>query len=190
MNNKVSEKIYFLGSRLNNEESIILEKKEKMDFAFFASLEEVKALFCQAYDLLLAPSFKPSFPPSKEEIIYHRGFSKLIGFYPVILEMNKENYTLDVLKWKCPGVQIYQTDDKFFGETDYYHMAMRSGFLKTYEVLDIVHDIETTPYVGPDGNMVLRINKVSYRDSLKPQPPLKPFSEEEIKNILRKRGYL
>lgn len=68
---------------------------------------------------------------------------------------------------------------------------MRTGFFREYQVLDIVRDIESTPFVGPDGKMVLRINQISNAPSnAHGNDTQKQISEDEVKKILRERGYL
>lgn len=158
-----SDTIYLLGSRLNGIESVVIENKQTMQLASFANLEAAKANFVQAYDLLLAPSFTPSYPPGKEEMAYHQGFMRLAAFYPVIFGLNKKDYLEVFSHWREKDASLFQTRDRFFGDLDFWHCPMRSGFLKTYGVLDIVWDIESTPFIGPDGKMVIRINEYSFQ---------------------------
>ena len=155
----------------------------------FANLEDARGSFSKAYKLLLSPSFTPSSNPGKEEIAYHQGFMRLMTFYPVILGLEKENYLQIFRKWRKKKAPIFQTKEKFY-DRDYWHCPMRTGFFKEYEVLDIVWDIESTPFIGPDGQMVLRINQISSYSNDPGKDILRPISEEEIKNILRERGYL
>lgn len=100
MANTLSHKTYLLGSKLNGNETVILKDKSAMRLWTFANLEEAEGSFSQAYKLLLSPSFTPSPNPGKEEIAYHQGFMRLMTFYPVILELEKENYSQTFRKWR------------------------------------------------------------------------------------------
>lgn len=183
-----SDSIYLLGSRLNEVESVIITDRLTMQLFTYTSLQEAKEHFVQAYDLLLAPTFRPSFPPGKEEIAYHQGFMRLAAFYPVILQLDKNNYLEVFDKWRIAAALLFRTRDRFFGDLEYWHCPVRPGFLKTFGALDIVSDIESTPFIGPDGNIVIRVNEYGYADDT--NRPLKPLTEEQMKEILRKRGFL
>lgn len=180
------ENIYLLGSKITGIESVVIENRQAMQLTSFETLEQAKANFIKAYDLLLAPTFTPSLPPSKEEIAYHRGFMRLATFYPVILQLPRSVYLEEFSKWRHAEIPLFQTQEKFYGDLDYWHCAMRTGFFKTYLVLDVVHDIESTPFIGPNGKMVIRINQFSSD----PDQPLMPLTDQQIREHLRKRGYL
>lgn len=190
MADALSQKTYLLGSKFNGNETVILKDKSAMRLWVFANLEDAKDSFSKAYKLLLSPSFTPSSNPGKEEIAYHQGFMRLMTFYPVILELEKENYLQIFRKWRKKKAPIFKTKEKFYNR-EYWYCPMRTGFFKEYAVLDIVQDIESTPFVGPDGQMVLRINQISQSTSNDTDNNIaKQISEEEVKKILRKRGYL
>lgn len=184
-----NKKIYLLGSKLNNVDSLIVRDREASALIHFNSLEEAKACFHSLYKILLAPSFKPSVPPSAEEIQYHQHFMMLVSFYPVVLEFDIDSYKNHLLKWCKKKQAAFCTEEKFF-KAEYWHRPMLSGFLDTFGVLDITRDIERTPFIGPDGNMVLRINEVSHSKEGEPGQRPKPITQEEIEKILRERGYL
>lgn len=94
----VNKKIYLIGSKLNNVDSLIVRDSEASALIHFNSLEEAKACFNSLYKILLAPSFKPSIPPSAEEIQYHQRFMMLMSFYPVVLEFDSSDYRRGCLK--------------------------------------------------------------------------------------------
>lgn len=183
-----SHNIYILGSKVYGSESIIVTDKDKLSITTaFDTLDEAKGSFRVAYDTLLAPSFRPSIPPSDEELHYHQEFMRLIAFYPIIIELNREDGSNILKEWKDDSSPIFQTPEKFY-KIDYWHCPMRTGFFKKYGVLDIAKDIETTPFVGTDGKMVIRINKIDYGPDNRMGH--RGLSEEEIDELLRKRGYL
>lgn len=187
MEDVTGEKIYILGSKLNDVESIIVSDKKKTTVVSFSTLELAKDSFKKTYDLLLAPKFTPTFPPGKEEMKYHTEFMKLMSFCPVFVELETKNVA-DILKsWIAPGKDFFRAEEKFFPD-DYWHVPMRTGFLERFGVLDIAKDIETTPFVGANGKMVFRINKRSFGPigNLDDQQ----LSQKEIDEILRQRGYM
>lgn len=184
----VSKKIYLIGSKLNDLDSLIVRDSKASALIHFTSLEEAKACFNSLYKVLLAPSFKPSSPPNAKEIQYHQNFMMLMSFYPVVLEFDSD-YRSHLLKWRKKKKPAFCTQEKFFA-TDYWHCPMRSGFLEEFGILDITRDIERTPFVGPDGNMVIRVNQISHSKKREPPDLFKPITQEEIDKILRERGYL
>lgn len=183
-----NEKVYILGSRLNDIESVIIEGKKKPGVIAFNTLELAKNSFRETYDLLLAPKFTPSFPPGKEEMKYHTEFMQLISFSPVFVELDRKNASDIIKAWIDQGSEVFETEDKFLQRKDYWHVPMRTGFLERFGVLDIAKDIETTPFVGANGKMVFRINKRSFGPigNLDDQQ----LSQKEIDEILRQRGYM
>lgn len=183
-----NKKIYLIGSKLNNVDSLIVRDSEASALIHFNSLEEAKACFNSLYKILLAPSFKPSIPSSAKEMQYHQRFMMLMSFYPVVLEFDSSDYRSHLLKWRKKKKPAFCTQEKFF-TGEYWHRPMRSGFLKEFGVLDITRDIERTPFIGPDGNMVLRVNEISHYKEGEPDPAPKPITQEEIDKILRERGY-
>lgn len=187
MGKNKGEKIYVLGSKLNEMESIILEKGETMGVVGFSTLESAKNSFKDSYDLLLVPQFTPSFPPSSKEMQYHTAFMKLISFYPIFVEIDKKNASEVLMEWRDKAHDVFQTEENFFMR-EYWHMPMRTGFFEKFGALDIVKDIETTPFVGPDGKMVHRVNRRTFG----PVGNLANYqlSQKEIDEILRQRGYL
>lgn len=183
------QKIYLLGSKADGIESVIITDLETLSVSCFETFEDAKDSFAKAYNLLLAPSFTPSIPPSEEELEYHRELMRLIVFYPVIVELDRAKGPEILTEWRNEMQPVYQPAEKFY-DGNYWHCPMRCGFFKEYGVLDIVTDIETTPFVGADGKMVLRINQIHYSSPKEQSKMPKPLSEEEINDILRKRGYL
>ncbi|MBZ4190546.1 hypothetical protein [Niabella beijingensis] len=188
-NENCNRKLFLIGSNLDAIDSIIVKDSKASLLLFFNTFEKAKASFAAAYKILLAPSFCPSFPPSMEEILYHNEFMKLIAFSPVILEFDRETYKAELQEWRDEASPIFQTGRKFYN-TDYWHCPMKKGFLQKYNLLDIASDIETTPFIGADGKMVLRINKISHPSTEEYSRPTKQTTREEIDRILRARGYL
>ncbi|WP_300601984.1 hypothetical protein [Niabella sp.] len=188
-NRNTGTKVYLIGSKLNNIESLIVRDSNASALIHFNSLEEAKVSFNQLYSILLAPSFQPSIPPSAEELKYHQQFMMLMTFYPVVLEFERVTVKEHLLSWRKKKRSIFCTQEKFFS-ADYWHCPMRSGFLKEFGVLDVTKDIETTPFIGPDGNMVIRVNEISISSADHSKAVPKPISQEEIDKILRERGYL
>lgn len=182
-----SHKIFILGSKIYGEETIIINDKDKSSISGFGTLDQAKNSFKAAYKTLLAPSFKRSIPPSEEELNYHMMFMMLIDLYPIIVELDKRDGSSILDEWMDDSSAVFQTPFKFY-KANYWHCPMRKGFLEKYGVLDIVKDIETTPFVGPDGKMVIRINEINHgTDNAR---GFRRLSEEELEELLRKRGYL
>ncbi len=157
----MTNKIYLIGSRHNQIDSILVLDKRAEALLSFETLEKAKASFRHAYDVLSSPSFTPSDPPSKEELLYHREFMRLINIAPVILEFNQEDCSKILNEWVLEGPLIFRTRESFYN-IDHWHCTMKEGFLKKFQVLDIVKDIENSEFIGPDGKPVIRINQVSF----------------------------
>jgi|GEM_PF-2414641 len=179
------DKIYILGSKLNNVESLIVTKDTRLNIVAFETLDMAKSAFKSTYDMLLAPTFTPSQPPSDQEMKYHSQFMRLIHFYPVFLGIDKKSAPTILEKWKDGSQHLFQPRENYCG-ADYWHLPMRPGFFKEFVVLDIAKDIETTPFVGPDGKMVIRVNKMTFNGD---GGNLRNLTPEEIDEALRKRGY-
>lgn len=181
------KKIFLIGSKLNAEDSIIVKDLNAASLLFFDTFKKAKESFAAAYNILLAPSFRPSLPPSGEELRYHSTFMALVAFSPVILEFDRKTYKDELIEWRREAAPIFRPERKFYN-TEYWHCPMRNGFIDKYVLLNVAQDIETTPFLGPDGKMVIRINQVSQTDG-KGQT-LKQITREEIDKILKERGYL
>jgi hypothetical protein len=183
-----TDKIYLIGSKLNGNESVIARDNKGASLLSYNSFDDAKHLFDYFYNILLAPSFQPSNPPTDAEANYHREFIRLIAFGPVILELDKKNHKEEVNGSRKRKLPIFKTKTRFYNN-DYWHYPVRTGFFKQFGILDIVQDIETSPFVGPNGKMVIRVNQVSgYSDNAAGSPD--SISQEAIDEILRKRGYL
>lgn len=111
-------KIYILGSKVYGGESVIANDKGKLSISGFDTLDEAKGRFKVAYDTLLAPSFRPSVPPSEEELHYHQEFMRLIAFYPIIVELDRTDGSNILKEWKDDGSPVFETPEKFY-KTDY-----------------------------------------------------------------------
>ncbi|MBZ4187650.1 hypothetical protein [Niabella beijingensis] len=179
--------IFLIGSKLNDEDSIIVKDQNAASLLFYDTFEKAKESFASAYKILLAPSFRPSHPPSAEELCYHSTFMALVAFSPVILEFDRMTYKDELIEWRKGAASIFRPEPKFYN-TEYWHCPMRNGFIDKFGLLNIAQDIETTPFIEPDGKMVVRINQVSRTDSN--GQPLKQITREEIDKILKERGYL
>ena len=70
-NRNVNTKIFLIGSKLNDVDSLIVRDSNAPALIHFNSLEEAKPSFNSLYKILLAPSFKPSIPPRVEALNYH-----------------------------------------------------------------------------------------------------------------------
>lgn len=71
------------------------------------------------------------------------------------------------------------------GDT-YSFVRLKSGFIEKYQVLDSAMEIEQTPFIGPDGWIVIRVNKLS-RDPIG-ESMKDPLANEKADDILRKCG--
>lgn len=182
-------KAYLLGSKSYGEQSLLVQDNRASRLISFPTFEAAKAAFEYTYKMLLSPSFKPSVPPTTEERQYHFEFMRLIALSPVILEMEMDKCKELLLAWVKEGQNLFMTETRYF-QQEYWHLQMKPGFLEKFGVLDIVKDIEQTPFIGPDGKMVIRINEINHTDPDQPSSPPKPATQEEIDKILRERGYL
>lgn len=184
-----TNKVYLLGSKCNEEQSLLVQDNRASRLISFPSFEAAKAAFEYAYKILLSPSFRPSIPPTPEERQYHFEFMRLIALSPVILEIEMDKCRELLLAWVKEGQNLFMTENPYF-QQEYWHLQMKPGFLEKFGVLDIAKDIEQTPFIGFDGRMVVRINEINHTEPDQPSSPQKPATQEEIDKILRERGYL
>lgn len=185
---KTSTKVYLLGSKLNDIDSLIVRDSNVSELIHFSSLNDAKNRFNFLYKILLSPSFKPSIPPSTEELHYHQHFMMLVAFNPVVLEFELADYKNHLLSWRNEKESTFYTQEKFF-TTDYWYCPMKTGFIQKFGVLDIAEEIEKTPFIDPDGKMVIRISEISRSTPGTPTEQPKPNIQEKIDKILRDRGF-
>ena len=180
MKNTNINKVYLIGSRLGSLESVIVRDAAAGSLLHFFSLHEARLSFKHAYDILLAPGFEPSDPPSTEEMLYHKEMMRMISISPVILAVDLAACSDELTRWKHPEAPVFAPPQPLFN-IQYWHCPMKSGFLERFGVLDIVQDIESSLFVAADGKIVVRIH-----DTGDPNRP--PLSLEAIDEILRLRG--
>ncbi len=174
-------KIYTIASRLNGDEFLIMtDIYGEIGPPMYVTLKEAKNVFnklYKAYRDLLA-----SDPMASMELLLYAA-----TFYPVIIAINAEKVLETIEKWRAGNI-VFTSEQNFLSDPHLY-APMKRGFIRKFQELDIVKDIESITSVSPDGNIIIREFRINYDFENEPTE-IKPLTEEEFKKILRKRGLM
>ncbi len=174
-------KIYTIASRLNGDEFLIMvDIHGEMGPPVYITLEDAKSVFDDLYETyryLLAHD-----PMASKELLFY-----LVNFYPVIIAINEDKALETIGKWRAGGI-LFTPEQNFLSDPHLY-APMKPGFIHKFQKLDIVKDIESITSVGPDGNIIIQEFRINYGFKNEPNE-IKTPTEEELKEILRKRGLM
>ena len=151
----------------------------KMTPLLYENLEEAKNQFKEAYWAM--PAGPMGYPP-----VFKKEFEKLATYQPVFLktapietELQRffDQYSTggDLVEIDAPALLPYET----------LYCPIKKGTIGKHLALDVLRDIESIQSVNPDGKIIIQDFSVRY-----PGDPIKTKTEEDAKELLRKRGLL
>ena len=135
--------VYTFAALINENEYFILSPSFRI--IHYDTLHEAKKLFQSAYDTMKNPS------PTSTELSDQ--MENILQTQPCILQFDVPDHELRriILSWSRNRPSL--TSNIPIVPVPHVLIPMRSGFIKQYQALNILQDIETTVYIGKNGNI-------------------------------------
>jgi hypothetical protein len=173
--------LYFIATRINNLEHLVLADTMHSGPLCFSSLEAAKLPFQPFYDILRLASVN--------SVQYEYVFKKLALIRPIIIGLNMERK--QAIKLINNKVQSDITYKPQFPIVLNPHLLapLTLGTINSFQQLDVFEDITRITRIDAQGNIEVIHTEVKYveKGAAKLQPTR---TEEDIKEILRQKGYI
>lgn len=174
--------IYFIASRLNAQEYLLMSSRSPLGPFYFDTLDQAKRLFGPFYKIL-----------STEKItseLYLETVSKLINIHPVIigLKYDKNKVLSKIRQWQ-DGTMTYTCVAPII-PLPHLITAMKTGFIDTYQELDILRDIESMTRIDSEGRVEIVQFNISSLERGNCNTTIELLTEDKAQEILRKRGFI
>lgn len=135
--------LYTIAALINGNEYLVATPN--FDMITFRKLQEAKDLFESVYTALKNPS--------QDNKAFKQSMYRILSTQPSILQLNipDNKIVAEILSWTNNAPSV--TSSLPVIPMLHILIPMKPGFIQRYQVLNILADIEATPYLGENGKI-------------------------------------